>query len=97
MWAERSGTDAYEGTDSHALPLLRFQTAGKRLVAGISLGEALKLSGSVTLNGALDWFVALTPSSTRLKEATTFFHSEVRAGEALYLPQAYLYVEQASG
>ena len=93
----RRYTDAYEGTDTHALPLLRFQTAGVRYIAGISLDEALKLSGSVTLDGAVDWLVSLTPSSSGLKEATTFFVSEVQAGEALFIPQAYVYVEQARG
>ena len=97
MWAARGGTEAFEGTDSHALPLFRFQTHGERCIAGISLGEALKLSDSVTLAGALDWLVALTPSTARLKEATAFFHSEIQAGEALYIPQAYLFVEQARG
>ena len=93
----RGGADAYEGTDPHALPFIRFQAAGVRIIAGISLDEALKLSGSVTFEGAMDWFANLTPSSPGLKEATTFFHSEVIAGEALYIPQAYLFVEQARG
>ena len=97
MWARRGGTDAYEGTDTHALPLFRFQTAGVRYIAGISLDEALKLSGSMTLNGAQDWLASLTPSSPGLKKATTFFVSEVQPGEALYIPQAFLYVEQARG
>ena len=93
----RKDTDAFEGTDSHALPFLRLQTAGVRYIAGMSLGEALKLSGSVTLEDASDWLVALTPSSACLKEATTFFHSAVHPGEALYIPQAFLFVEQARG
>ena len=97
MWAARCGTEPYEGTDTHALPLFRFQTHGVRYIAGISVGEALKFSGSVTLEGALDWLLALTPSSAGLKEATTFFHSEVKAGEALYIPQGFLFVEQARG
>ena len=97
MWAARGGTEAFEGSDSHALPLFRFQTHGERYIAGISLGEALELSDSVTLEGAMDWLIALTPSTARLKEATTFFHAEVKAGDALYIPQAYLFVEQARG
>ena len=95
LWASQGGADNFEGTDAHSLPLLRFQTHGVRYVAGMSFGEALKLSASTTLEGALDWFLALTPSSARLKEADTFFHTEVQAGEALYIPQAYFFVEQA--
>ena len=68
LWASQGGADNFEGTDAHSLPLLRFQTHGVRYVAGMSFGEALKLSASTTLEGALDWFLALTPSSARLKE-----------------------------
>jgi len=68
---------------------------GTRVVAGISVVEAMKLSPVSTIHDAMAWFTGLTPSEISKIAPQTFFHGVIGPGDIMYFPMAYMWVDKA--